>query len=179
MSLKSSDDITRKSGNAAGPLALENQKPEQQPRLVKRRLRDGRIIEYLIDTRKYGRSGVQSKHWKGDTVRHGRMMIYAPNHPYRSHDNYVFRYRLVMEAHIGRFLSPGEEVHHTNGNPLDDRIENLQVLSKSEHSKLHNVLHGKKNISRWIGVSSEERTEKMSALAKIGWAKRRATASRI
>jgi hypothetical protein len=27
-------------------------------------------------------------------------------------------------------------VHHINGNGLDNRIENLQVLSNSEHQKL-------------------------------------------
>lgn len=31
----------------------------------------------------------------------------------------------------------GLEIHHVNGNPLDNRISNLQVLSKSAHRKQH------------------------------------------
>lgn len=30
-------------------------------------------------------------------------------------------------------------VHHINGNKTDNRVENLIVLSKSEHAKLHEV----------------------------------------
>src|SRR5262245_27730544 len=44
--------------------------------------------------------------------------------------------RIIMEQHLGRALLPGEEVHHINGDTLDDRIENLQVLTKSQHSSI-------------------------------------------
>jgi len=44
---------------------------------------------------------------------------------------------MVMEAALGRQLARDEHVHHKNGNKLDNRLENLQVLSASEHSRLH------------------------------------------
>lgn len=47
------------------------------------------------------------------------------------------RARLVMEAHLGRLLRSDELVHHRNGDPADDRLENLQVVSRSEHARLH------------------------------------------
>jgi predicted RNA-binding Zn-ribbon protein involved in translation (DUF1610 family) len=52
----------------------------------------------------------------------------------------VFRYRAVMEEHLGRPLDPNEHVHHLNGDPTDDRIENLQVLDIAEHARLHHRL---------------------------------------
>jgi len=46
-------------------------------------------------------------------------------------------HRYVMEMVIGRPLRKDEVVHHKNGDPLDNRPENLMVTSHSQHRKIH------------------------------------------
>jgi hypothetical protein len=44
--------------------------------------------------------------------------------------------KYLMEQHLGRTLNENETVDHINCDYTDDRIENLQVLIRSEHAKL-------------------------------------------
>jgi hypothetical protein len=85
--------------------------------------------------------GPLSTTWKGGEtrLRNGRVMIYAPAHPRASAGGgrYVFRYVLTIEKYLGRFLSDDEIVHHINGDHTDDRLENLQVMTRGEHNQLH------------------------------------------
>jgi len=51
-----------------------------------------------------------------------------------------YEHRLLMEKKLGRKLLKNEDVHHLNGDTLDNRLENLQVLTKSEHMRMHSLL---------------------------------------
>ena len=44
---------------------------------------------------------------------------------------------LLMEQLLGRPLKPSEVVHHIDGNKRNNSPENLQLLERAEHSRLH------------------------------------------
>ena len=52
-------------------------------------------------------------------------------------DGWEYEHRHVMSLHLKRGLETSEHVHHINKNPLDNRIENLVIMSPSDHKKLH------------------------------------------
>lgn len=48
-------------------------------------------------------------------------------------------HRWVMQQHLGRELLPTEQVHHINHDRLDNRIENLELVTSAEHGKRHTI----------------------------------------
>jgi len=80
----------------------------------------------------------------------GRLRAYYKND--KGEDKLISYPKLIMEEYLGRKLLDDEVVHHINGNPLDNDISNLQVLTKSEHAKLHNtVYHDKEAVCEVCG----------------------------
>ena len=52
-----------------------------------------------------------------------------------------YLHRLLIEQSLGRSLRTTEHVHHLNGKKTDNRLKNLEILSSSEHQKLHHPRH--------------------------------------
>jgi len=78
-------------------------------------------------------------HFKGGRIKDskGYILILSLNHPNKHISGYVFEHRLVMEKHLGRYLTREEIIHHINGIIDDNRIENLEVSTNSEHIRYH------------------------------------------
>ena len=98
----------------------------------------------------YSWKGPRCNQWKGGRIvdEDGYVLVYCPGHPHaRNPDKrYVLEHRLVMEKHMGRYLTESEVVHHRNDHRSDNRIENLQLFSENrEH--LRATLTGK--CPRW------------------------------
>lgn len=71
------------------------------------------------------------------------------NHGYlaRTDSDRELMHRVVWE-HCKSKIPKGYDIHHINHDKTDNRIENLELYSKSEHAKLFatgNNQHGKKN----------------------------------
>lgn len=46
-------------------------------------------------------------------------------------------HRRIMRLKLGRDLRDDEVVHHIDGNPLNNKPSNLEVMSRSEHTRMH------------------------------------------
>lgn len=65
------------------------------------------------------------------------------NYEYDS-DNYrnsIHKHRNIAEQTLGRKLNTDEVVHHIDGNPKNNSLDNLIVLPRAKHAALHQFLY--------------------------------------
>lgn len=76
--------------------------------------------------------GPQNPAWKGGrrVRKDGYVVVWTPEGERLEH-------RVVMEQHLGRSLRPGEIVHHRDQDKANNRPSNLEVMTQSEHARLH------------------------------------------
>ncbi len=101
----------------------------------------------------YGLKGNLNASWKSDyrETRFGYMRVRVLDHPFRDQDDFVLEHRLVAERYLltdensvcvdgKRYLKPEYVVHHKDFDRLNNRPENLVVMTGAEHRSLHNRL---------------------------------------
>lgn len=79
--------------------------------------------------------------------------------PYRLRRKYqlLFRHQLIAMQKIGRPLRDGEEVHHIDGNRLNNHPDNLMVVTRNEHVTFH------KRTGTWGGMRYRRRSRPSKA----------------
>lgn len=71
----------------------------------------------------------------------------------------VDEHRTIMEQYLGRPLATGEIVHHINNDPLDNRLENLELTRQSNHAKCHiytSPIYGKGEDNKQAKLSKDD-----------------------
>lgn len=67
----------------------------------------------------------------------GRVGVHSPGHRGANGSGYVLRSRLVMEGIIGQPLGFNEHVHHRDEDEENDAPDNLEILTRAEHTRRH------------------------------------------
>ena len=104
----------------------------------------------------YANTGDNNPLYKGyRLIQSGYYYVYEPNHPFASESGRIREHRLIAEKYLlkdkysvtidGRkYLSPEYDVHHIDENKLNNSPNNLMILTRSEHKKLHHQLKKEK-----------------------------------
>lgn len=104
----------------------------------------------------FGLKGELNTSFKGDILKkkNNNLLeynVYSPGHPYGDKSNRVYAHRIVVEDNFNNFdidsfdiingkhyLKRKLHVHHINGNHNDNSVCNLQIVTRSEHTRIHN-----------------------------------------
>jgi hypothetical protein len=62
----------------------------------------------------------------------------------KTDQGWVLEHRLVAQP------DPGQIVHHVNGDPTDNRPENLEVMTQAEHAKRHDPERTRDHKGRYV-----------------------------
>lgn len=78
---------------------------------------------------------------KSNRFLNGYKLIFKPDHhkamTSKNWIGYVYEHILIAEEDYGRLIEEGEEVHHLDCDPSNNKPENLIIVDKKTHRKIH------------------------------------------
>lgn len=104
--------------------------------------------------------GAQHHKWNGQKIvsSHGYIKLrVGVDHPLADPNGYAYEHLLVVLTSntLGAYLLREEPdkwvVHHRNEDKTDNRIENLQVIERADHNRLHNTVRERDALGRFTG----------------------------
>lgn len=98
----------------------------------------------------YGLRGNKNSSWKSNEriTSNGYIRIYMPEHPLSDESGRILEHRYVAEKYLAKddelievdnkkVLNPNLDVHHIDKNKLNNNVDNLKILTRSDHAKIH------------------------------------------
>lgn len=88
-------------------------------------------------------AGKRGNRYKGRFKANGYWRLLKKHYPFSNPKGNVYEHRYIMYIYLSilnnkiTYISKGYDVHHKNGNRLDNRIENLELIQSSTHSIIH------------------------------------------
>ena len=81
-------------------------------------------------------TGKNNPNWKNGRHKHSRgyILVLKPNHPF-AYKGYMLEHRLVVEAQIGRYLTPEEVTHHLGKRDNNRPHMLMAFISQSAHKR--------------------------------------------
>ena len=100
----------------------------------------------------------------------GYVLVVRRGHPRATKiGGYVFEHIVVMESIIGRHVKRNEAVHHKNHIKTDNRPENLELMTVSEHAKHHAQENPFAFVRCWKGRKRSRENRRNISKAKFKW----------
>jgi phosphate starvation-inducible PhoH-like protein len=123
----------------------------------------------VVDGLKYYLGG-----WDKFVKENGNTYHYKRNHKARlvveadimsvNYEQYIYDLKHDPYHNHMFVLASDLEVHHINGDCTDDRLENLKVMTKSDHAALHSEDNAKNFNRKWTKVSEVVKVESLDEI---------------